>query len=79
MRPEHLQIMEGNPKSIPHKVQFVEHLGADSLVHGHFGETGTELIIRLKGVQVFEANTILPLSIEASNIHIFDPETGKRL
>jgi sn-glycerol 3-phosphate transport system ATP-binding protein len=79
MRPEHLQVIEGNPKSIPHKVQFVEHLGADSLVHGHFGQGGSELTLRLKGVRVFETNAILPLSIEASNIHIFDPETGKRL
>jgi sn-glycerol 3-phosphate transport system ATP-binding protein len=60
----------------------VELLGADTLVHGHFGEFGegkNALILRLPDVQQISKNTILPLAIPPSKLHLFDMDSGKRI
>jgi sn-glycerol 3-phosphate transport system ATP-binding protein len=57
----------------------VELLGADTLVHGHFGEDKNLLTLRLTDVQPFKKNTRLPLVVASQKIHLFDMETGKRI
>ena len=60
-------------------VDHVELLGADTLVHGHFGEEKTSLTVRLSDIQHFEKNTVLPLSVPPEKLHLFEKETGKRI
>lgn len=79
MRPEHFYINADKPQTASLMVEFVEHLGADTLVHGTFGEAGSALTVRLKGIASINQGEILPLSIDAENIHVFDADTGKRL
>jgi len=60
-------------------VDHVELLGADTLVHGHFGEDKTSLTVRLPDVQHYEKQTILPLAIPPQKLHVFDKESGERI
>ena len=60
-------------------VDVVEQLGADTLVHGHFGMNRTDLTVRLPGVKHYEAGDVLPLSIDMQYLHLFDADTGQRV
>ncbi len=60
-------------------IKLVEHLGSDTLVHGHFGEDQTDMTIRLAGIQHFKVGEVLPMHIKPGKIHLFDPKTEKRL
>ena len=79
IRPEHFEIAEKDAAKLPFKVDHVELLGADTLVHGHFSENKNLLTLRLNDIQHFKKNTILPLSIPPQKIHLFDRQTGNRI
>ena len=79
MRPEHLQVVESDGDSPQHTVQVVEHLGADTLLHGTFGTSGSEVTVRLNGIRTMKPGEVLSLSIESRNVHVFDGDTGERL
>ena len=79
IRPEHFELAEKDAATLQLKVDHVELLGADTLVHGHFGENKSLLTLRLTDIQQFNKNTILPLSIPPQKIHLFDMETGSRI
>jgi len=79
LRPEHLQDTKANSETTSLKVDVVEHLGADTLVHGTFGHSDSKLTVRLEGIRTVNQGEVLPLSIESKHIHIFDSDTGKRL
>ena len=79
MRPEHFHIAEDGEAATPHAVEVVEHLGADTLVHGRFGGTGVELTVRLRGIRDIAPGEILPLTIPPQDIHVFDAEDGRRI
>jgi sn-glycerol 3-phosphate transport system ATP-binding protein len=79
IRPEDLILADSDDDKRNLTTNLVEHLGADTLVHGHFGEDQTDMTIRLAGIQNFNTGEVLPLHIEADKIHLFDPETEKRL
>ncbi len=79
LRPEHLLVDEDQTDTTSHTVQVVEHLGADTLVHGTFGSGNSDLTVRLNGIRTIRQGEILPLAIDPGNIHVFDPDTGKRL
>jgi len=57
----------------------VEELGADSLVHGYFGPENTILTIRVPGTIKIEADINIQIACEPRNLHLFDPESGKRI
>ena len=57
----------------------VELLGADTLVHGRLGQDGAALTVRLHDVQRFEKHAAIPLLVSPDKLHLFDPETGKRI
>ncbi len=79
LRPEHLeQTADSNGVAHLH-VDVVEHLGADTIVHGHFGSSRTDLTVRLPGVRYLRSGEILPLSVKPTHVHLFDPENGARL
>ncbi len=79
LRPEHLIVTNGDAEQASQKVHVVEHLGADTLVHGTFGNGGSELTVRLQGIRTIAQGEVLPLSIDPDNIHVFNTDTGKRL
>ncbi len=78
IRPEHLEAADGAANA-QLSVELVEQLGADTLVHGHFGNDRTDLTARLPGVKNLGAGEILPLSVTPEHLHLFDAETGVRL
>jgi len=79
IRPEHLQIV-GEGDGVAHlHVSVIEKLGAETMVHGHFGEDRTDLTIRLEGVRDLTAGDRLPVHAASGRLHFFDPSTGMRL
>ena len=72
MRPEHLQEAEADTKITSQKVDMIEHLGADTLLHGTFGRSDSILTVRLEGIRTINQGEVLPLKIEPQNIHVFD-------
>ncbi len=79
LRPEHLeQVADGNGVAHLH-VDVVEHLGADTIVHGHFGTSRTDLTVRLPGVRYLQSGERLALTVEPAHVHLFDAESGVRL
>jgi sn-glycerol 3-phosphate transport system ATP-binding protein len=79
IRPEHFELASDESANLHLKVDHVELLGADTLVHGHFGEDKTSLTVRLPDVQHFEKNTILPMVVPPSKLHLFDKKSGNRI
>jgi sn-glycerol 3-phosphate transport system ATP-binding protein len=79
IRPEHLLEAEANTAMTSQKVEMIEHLGADTLLHGTLGNSDSKLTVRLGGISTINQGEVLPLSIEVKNVHVFDIDTGKRL
>lgn len=91
LRPEHLSVVDsgsgsgakkgsGSDADFPaYTVHVVELLGADTLVHGNFGEGDTDLTVRLEGIKSPKKGDVLPLTIPSGKIHLFDPASEKRL
>ncbi len=79
IRPEHFELAEEKAAALHLKVDHVEHLGADTLVHGHFGENKDLLTLRLADIRPFKKNTMLPLVLSPAKIHLFDKKTGIRI
>ena len=59
------------------EVDFVEELGATQLFHGKVA--GAEFVVQASTGQLAADTRHLTLSIDAHNVHLFDPQTTKRL
>jgi sn-glycerol 3-phosphate transport system ATP-binding protein len=86
VRPEDLlPTGENAPETLRCRVELVEALGADTLVHcslpGAAGEAGPQelLIVRLEGSHRPDRGEILHLGIRPGRAHLFDPATEQRL
>ena len=79
IRPEDLELADRDDATRSLITKLVEHLGADTLVHGHFGNNQTDMTIRLSGIRDFQAGEALPMHIKPGKIHLFDAATEKRL
>ena len=79
IRPEHFEIAEEGPGLMQIKVDHVETLGADTLVHGHVGEDHTFLTVRFPDIHHFKKGTIIPLAAPSEKLHLFDKESGNRI
>ncbi len=79
IRPEHFKLTEEKQGALQLKVDHVEQLGADTLVHGRFGEEKSFLTVRLTDIQHFKKNTELSLLVPPGKLHIFDKQTGNRI
>jgi len=79
IRPEHFDMAGEDAATLCLRVDHVELLGADTLVHGHFGEDRTSLTVRLTDVQHFEKHTMLPLVVPPAKLHLFDKDSGNRI
>ena len=77
IRPEHLEEdKKGNIKIV---IQMVEQLGSNSLLHGILEDTNIEIVASLSGHVTAKAGSIVSFSAKEPNIHVFNPETEKRL
>jgi sn-glycerol 3-phosphate transport system ATP-binding protein len=79
IRPEHLELAESGNGLAHLNVEVIEQLGADTLIHGHFGDDRTDLTLRLQGTVGLSPGEVLPLRVTPEHLHLFDPETGARL
>ncbi len=79
MRPEHLRAGEEADGTLAFTITVVEHLGADTLVHGAFNGGESDLTVRLEGIRRILPGETLSLTIAPENIHIFAADSGKRL
>jgi sn-glycerol 3-phosphate transport system ATP-binding protein len=79
IRPEDLELDESGHSNRNIRVNVVEQLGADTLVHGHFGEDKTDMTIRLAGIRNFNTDEVLAIHVKSEKIHLFDPQTERRL
>ena len=77
IRPEHLVAANGSGQSFKFRVDSVEALGADSLLHGIFD--ATTLVVRIEGHAMPKAGETLTISAMPGKIFFFDTATGKRL
>ncbi len=77
MRPEHLEPAESGPLSV--RVELLERLGADTIVHGAAGGDGIRLTARAPGGFAPALGDPVALAIRPEHIHLFDLDTGKRL
>ena len=80
VRPEHFEACDESSAHLTPDIDFIELLGSDSLVYGHLGadKSGARVAARLH-VSVVAKEGHLPLRFEAKHMHLFDPESGKRL
>ncbi len=76
VRPEHLVVTAGGGLAL--KVDLVEALGADTLIYGRLG-ADTMLVARLPGATPVKIGDTVPLAAAPGALHLFDPDTGKRL
>ncbi len=87
VRPEHLRLVDTAEAELHLLVRLVETLGADLLAHGHLvpaegapSEAAEEIVtVRLPGVARVREGDTLTLRAAEDSLHLFDPETGKRL
>lgn len=80
VRPEHLSLPgDGASGDLRLNVELVEALGADTLVHGSLAPDGAALTLRLGGNHRFALGETLPLSVAADDLHLFDPESERRI
>lgn len=79
IRPEHLELAATAPGTLMLAVDQVELLGADTLVHGHLGEEKTALTVRLPDVHRFDKHAAIPLVVSSEKLHLFDPESKRRI
>jgi ABC-type sugar transport system ATPase subunit len=77
IRPEHFVRGESSGPVFRFKVETVEALGADSMVHGEFG--AVTVIARVDGHLTPEPGTALIFGVMPGKVYFFDTATGKRL
>jgi sn-glycerol 3-phosphate transport system ATP-binding protein len=77
VRPEHLVLATGEAATFRFKVETIEALGADSLLHGAFG--GGTLVARVEGHATPPPGELMRFSVMPGRLYFFDTVSGKRL
>jgi sn-glycerol 3-phosphate transport system ATP-binding protein len=80
IRPEHLIVSSGTP-DLSLAIDLIEHLGTDTLFHGHISGAGrpTPLTVRQSGDVGGKTGDRLPLTFDRATVHEFDTVTGARI
>ncbi len=79
IRPEHFYRSSEYTHRVDFSINMLEPLGADTLVHGKVSGSDTTVIARLNRAYPSDGPMSLPLYFQESELHLFDPETGKRV
>ena len=75
IRPEHLTVGEDQ---LSVRVDLIEPPGSETLVHGHLPTADqTQMVVKVAGRA--PAGEVVPVSIDAQYLHVFDRESGLRL
>lgn len=77
VRPEHLR-PGGEAGGLPFMVEWIEALGADTVLHGRLADVG-EISVRLVGSFATRPGARLWLTVAAADLHPFDPKSGRRI
>jgi sn-glycerol 3-phosphate transport system ATP-binding protein len=77
LRPEDVRAGPPGSGALTMDVDFVEELGATQLFHGKLG--GGEFVVQAATGQIPAESGQLSLTIDPDNVHLFDPETTRRL
>ena len=77
LRPEHVRPDPDGPLTL--RVALAEPLGANTLLHGTLEGTGDAFTAALPGVHRTGAGETLRLAAPSEAVHLFDPETGRRI
>ncbi len=74
-RPEHITLSNNGALNL--KVELIEHLGAESIIHSKLGET--PITLRLNGHIDAKNGDTLNANINVDSYHFFDSESGVRI
>jgi sn-glycerol 3-phosphate transport system ATP-binding protein len=77
LRPEHLEPPPEGGLTL--RIELLERLGADTILHGAAGPEGVRMIARMPGAFAASLGQSVSLAIRPEHIHLFDPDSGKRL
>jgi sn-glycerol 3-phosphate transport system ATP-binding protein len=77
LRPEHL--LPSNDGALEFDIELAEPLGADTLLHGRFGEARELVTVRQGGHVLAKPGEKRRFSIGATRLHLFNSQTGKRI
>jgi sn-glycerol 3-phosphate transport system ATP-binding protein len=77
LRPEHLLPASDGP--LEFEIEMAEPLGADTLLHGRFGDARELVTVRQGGHVMAPAGEVHRFSIGATRLHLFDSQTGRRI
>jgi len=84
LRPEHLRLAHGeggapDALSLSVKIDLIEHLGADTLIHTRPEEGGPTFTLRYPGESQLPDGDCLTLTADADKLRLFDTVSGARL
>jgi multiple sugar transport system ATP-binding protein len=77
LRPEHLQPVGDG--ALAARVELVERLGADTILHGRLMGADMPLMVRIDGVHGPQLGETVHFAIRPEHLHLFDPDSGRRL
>jgi len=77
LRPEHLLPASDGP--LEFEIEMAEPLGADTLLHGRFGDARELVTVRQGGHVLAAPGEMHRYSIGATRLHLFDSQTGRRI
>ncbi|KXG84282.1 sn-glycerol-3-phosphate import ATP-binding protein UgpC [Agrobacterium bohemicum] len=75
MRAEDLRFVHGTAPGMPFRVEYIEELGSQRLIHGMLGEQA----LTVACASETDIPQELSLSIASEKLHFFDKESGKRI
>jgi sn-glycerol 3-phosphate transport system ATP-binding protein len=78
LRPEHLRPAPDGRAALVVEVSWIEALGADTVAHARLA-SGAPLAVRLDGTRLPQPGELLPLALAGHDLHLFDPQSGRRL
>jgi sn-glycerol 3-phosphate transport system ATP-binding protein len=77
LRPEHLEQTADGPLSV--RVELLERLGADTILHGRLAGADTPLIVRTAGTLGPQLGETVRFAIRPEHLYLFDADNGRRL
>jgi sn-glycerol 3-phosphate transport system ATP-binding protein len=77
LRPEHLLPSSDGP--LEFCIEMAEPLGADTLLHGRFGDARELVTVRQGGHVTAQPGELRRFSIGATRLHLFDSQSGRRI
>jgi sn-glycerol 3-phosphate transport system ATP-binding protein len=79
IRPEHIQYsVKNKPDALQLKLDFIDDMGADKIVHAQCIKTETMLNFRVAADQEIDCNA-LHIEFPETKLHIFEHESGRRI